>query len=244
MVHLEKVTFGYKERPIFVDFSWEAQRGDTWVILGPTGCGKTTLLYLLSGLLRPQQGRILINNKEITRPTPRIGLILQDQGLLPWATVEENISLGLRINSKAKIKDQGVKKAIGEWIEKLGLGSVRKNYPGQLSGGQRQLVAIARTLILKPSLLLMDEPFSSLDVSTREYLQEITLRLVCEDGLTLIFVTHSVEEAVLMGKNILLFKETPLIKAEIIENPVGTRLDLKEKEILTERIRAIGEKLR
>ena len=163
---------------IFDKFSWEVQRAESWAVLGPSGCGKTTLLYLLAGLLQPASGAILIDDQPILRPRPKSGLILQDYGLLPWATVQQNCNLGLKIRKyygADGIHAPNEKQSFSvekNWLHELGLDKFADKYPSQLSGGQRQRTAIARTLSLQPDLLLMDEPFSSLDVPTRENLQE------------------------------------------------------------------------
>ncbi len=223
MITVSNLSFQYRQ-PIFEQFDWSAARGETWAVLGPSGCGKSTLLMLLAGLKLPQGGDIVIGGERIQRPRPQTGLILQDYGLLPWATVRENVELGLKLRSfygadgihapRALV----VVKDIDSWLERLGLAPVAAHYPAQLSGGQRQRAAIARTLLLEPDLLLMDEPFSSLDAPTREGLQTLTLELAAEQGLTLVIVTHAIEEAALLGRKILLLNEPPNRAAHIIEN--------------------------
>ena len=214
---------------IFKDFNWKAQRGETWAISGPSGCGKTTLLYLLTGLRLPTSGAVVINNQALTRPRPHTGLILQDYGLLPWATVRQNAALGLRVRNFYGPDGTHAPENylphlhVEPWLKRLGLASQADKYPGQLSGGQRQRTAIARTLALQPDLLLMDEPFSSLDAPTRESLQNLTLELQAENDLTLVIVTHSIEEAAVMGSKILLLAPPPNTQAEVIENPAASQ---------------------
>jgi NitT/TauT family transport system ATP-binding protein len=222
MINIHSLTFSYPHAtPIFQDFNWTVQRGETWAILGSSGCGKTTLLYLLAGLRFPTKGIIEIDGEWLVRPRPRSGLILQDYGLLPWATVRENAGLGLRIrkfygdDGKHTPKNFQPEKNSEYWLTKLGLDEVAGKYPAQISGGQRQRTAIARTLALSPDLLLMDEPFSSLDAITREDLQNLTLALCAEQKLTLVIVTHAIEEAVSLGSKILLLDSSP----RIFENP-------------------------
>jgi NitT/TauT family transport system ATP-binding protein len=227
MVSLEDVSFRYPGRaPVFHKFSWEVEKGEAWTVLGPSGCGKTTLLYLLAGLLFPQSGRVAIDDHELTRPRPQTGLILQDYGLLPWATVRENASLGLRVREyygpdgkHAPDGEVQPPELIDEWLAKLGISEAAEQYPGQLSGGQRQRTAIARTLALKPDLLLMDEPFSSLDALTRANLQELTLALWRENQFTLVAVTHAIEEAALLGGRILVLGRAPIRTGAVFENP-------------------------
>lgn len=236
MITVSDLSFHYRQ-PIFEHFDWSAAQGETWAVLGPSGCGKSTFLMLLAGLKLPQGGNIVIAGERICRPRPQTGLILQDYGLLPWATVRENVELGLELRSfygadgihaprQSDNRTTGFSLSRGEafdavnrWLERLGLAPVASHYPAQLSGGQRQRAAIARTLVLEPDLLLMDEPFSSLDAPTREGLQTLTLELAAEQGLTLVIVTHAIEEAALLGRRILLLNEPPNRAAQILENP-------------------------
>lgn len=225
MINVRSIKFTYNVSPLFEDFSLEILRGETWAILGPSGCGKTTLLYLLAGLRFPTSGVIEIDGERLTRPRPRTGLILQDYGLLPWSTVRENVELGLQVRTfygedgkHAPVNFQPANN-ISYWLERLGIDGVADKYPSQISGGQRQRSAIARTLALEPDLLLMDEPFSSLDAITREDLQNLTLSLCAEKQLTLVVVTHAIEEAAVLGKKILLLDRAPNHSARIFDNP-------------------------
>jgi NitT/TauT family transport system ATP-binding protein len=160
-------------------------------------------------------------------------LILQDYGLLPWATVRQNAELGIRIRNfygpdgKHTPEDFRPDIDVLPWLERLGLSAVVDKFPGQLSGGQRQRTAIARTLALRPDLLLMDEPFSSLDAPTREGLQNLTLELHAEQNLTTIIVTHAIEEAAILGRKILVLGLPPNVEAMIIENPASVGPDFR-----------------
>jgi NitT/TauT family transport system ATP-binding protein len=226
MIFLESVDYSYSQgAPVFEDYSWVAERGDAWAVLGPSGCGKTPLLYLLAGLRFPTAGRVLIDGQPLKRPRPTTGLILQDYGLLPWATVRQNIELGLRVRNfygpdgTHAPRDYSPHTRVEKWLDRLGLTRLADKYPAQISGGQRQRTAIARTLALEPDLLLMDEPFSSLDAPTREGLQSLTLELKAEQDLTLLIVTHAIEEAAFLGSKILLLGHPPNTQAEVILNP-------------------------
>lgn len=228
MINLHSLTFAYPHSaPLFQDFDWNVQRGETWAVLGTSGCGKTTLLYLLAGLQHAMKGQVLIDEQPLTRPRPRTGLILQDYGLLPWATVRENAELGLKVRNFYGAdgvhtpQDYRPERDVTPWLERLGINNFAEKYPSQISGGQRQRTAIARTLALQPNLLLMDEPFSSLDAVIREDLQRLTLELCAEGGITLAIVTHNIEEAAAMGRKILLLGEPPNQHAHVFDNPTA-----------------------
>jgi ABC-type nitrate/sulfonate/bicarbonate transport system ATPase subunit len=231
MIQLEGVTFAYpRGKPVFEEFSWRAARGEAWAVIGPSGCGKSTLLYLLAGLRQPDAGIVAIAGQPVTRPRPETGLILQDHGLLPWATVADNARLGLTIRGfygpdgrhaprGSALATREVEERIAAWLERLGIAGLADQYPAQISGGQRQRTAIARTLALEPDLLLMDEPFSALDAPTREDLQNLTVTLRQEASLTTVIVTHNIEEAVFLGKHILVLGEPPNRTPHVIANP-------------------------
>jgi NitT/TauT family transport system ATP-binding protein len=192
--------------PVLKDVSLHLASDETVAIIGPSGCGKTTLLYLLCGLLQPDQGTVVLNGRAIHKTTPRIAIILQDFGLLPWKSVLANVALGLKLAGLSRaVRDQRAQQLLDE----LGLSGREQDYPGQLSGGEQQRVAIARALALKPELLLMDEPFSSLDAITREKLQHLLLNTWRERRVPYLLVTHSVEEAVLLAGRILLLAAKP-----------------------------------
>jgi NitT/TauT family transport system ATP-binding protein len=250
MITFDSVTFAYAQNtPVFKEFSWQADRGQAWAVVGPSGCGKTTLLYLLAGLRFPTQGRVLIDGQVITRPRPHTGLILQEYGLLPWATVRQNAELGLRVRTfygpdgKHAPRDSQPSKDVSPWLQRLGLSPHADKYPAQLSGGQRQRTAIARTLALEPDLLLMDEPFSSLDAPTRESLQNLTLELQAEHNLTLVIVTHAIEEAAVMGRHILLLDQPANSKPNVIDNPGSRHPDYRNSDEYVELCRLLRSRL-
>lgn len=238
MIDLEHIHFAYKE-PLFSGFSWQVGAGEHWTILGPSGCGKTTLLKLLAALYLPQSGNVQIAGKTLSRPRPRTGLILQNYGLLPWANVWANVALGLRIRrfygrdgvhspQDAPLPSRRQRREIVQhWLERLGLWSLRRAFPAQLSGGQQQRVAIARTLALAPDLLLMDEPFNSLDAPTRESLQNLVLDLRAELKITTVIVTHALEEAAVLGSKILVMGQPPHLRPAVVENPAAEAKDYR-----------------
>ncbi len=239
MVEIKRLCFSYhQESPIFLNFNWSIAKGERWSVIGPSGCGKTTLLYLLAGLRLPTSGKINIDGAQLTGPRVSTGLILQDYGLLPWATAFDNISLGLKIH---RLDSGKVTQITREWLSKLGIDAVSSHYPAELSGGQRQRVAIARTLALEPDLLLMDEPFASLDALTREELQNLTISLWESLFSTIILVTHNIEEAVLLGKRIMILKHPPNTEPIIIDNPGSGCSEYRQMPDFTERCKEVRE---
>lgn len=228
MIEFKQIHFRYPEaEELFSDFTWSVGTEESWAVLGPSGCGKTSLLYLSAGLLIPDRGSVTVQEQPVLRPRPETGLILQDYGLLPWATVRGNIELGLKIRSfygpdgTHAPRNQGELEEIDSWLERLGILHLGEKYPAQISGGERQRAAIARTLVLDPDLLLMDEPLASLDAPTRASLQDELLALREKHHLTLITVTHTIEEAAVLGEKILLFGNPPHSDPQVIDNPQG-----------------------
>ena len=226
MIQLQNVTFKYENQtPILQNFTWSVKKGEKWAILGPSGCGKSTLLFLLAGLSFPTDGEITINASQLQRPRPHTGLIIQEYGLLPWATVRQNAALGQRV--RQYYGPDGIHApeniqpgySVDHWLKRLGLDAHANKYPSQISGGQRQRTAIVRTLALEPDLLLMDEPFSSLDAPTREDMQNLISELQVEKKFTLIIVTHTIQEAAVLGKKILLMVDPPNKRPQVIKNP-------------------------
>ncbi len=231
MICVNEVSFGYPHRPlVFQSFNLVISPGETWAVIGPSGSGKSTLLLLLAGLLQPQAGLVTVKGTRLDRPRPRTSLILQDYGLLPWATVRENVALGLRIRrfygpdgrhapAGTRLSPLSMRMHVDHWLERLDIGSIAEEYPGHISGGQRQRTAIARALALEPDLLLMDEPFSALDAPTRENLQNLVVQLAAEASLTFVLVTHNIEEAAAIGTKILVLGVPPNSMADTISAP-------------------------
>lgn len=230
MIAIAGLVFAYGDgSTLFQDFTLDVKRGEAWTIIGPSGCGKTTLLSLIAGMLHPAGGTIVIGGEVIRRARPRTGLVLQDHGLLPWATVRQNTELGLTIrrsygpdgiHSPRDMETDPVRLArqVDYWLDWLGIASLQEKYPAELSRGQRQRTAIARTLVLDPDLLLMDEPFSALDAPIREELQKVMNTFHQESGLTSITVTHDIEEAVVLGEKILVLGNGVNTRPVVIDN--------------------------
>lgn len=195
--------------------------GEPIALIGPSGCGKSTALQLITGLLRPTSGEVTINGAIVEKPRHQTALILQDYGLLAWKTVLDNAALGLIIAGTDK---RTARKKASESLETVGLADFAKAYPAELSGGMRQRLALARAMALESDILLMDEPLSALDALTREELQGVLLDMWQQRGYSQILVTHSIEEAVFLGRRIVLMTPRPGKIHTIIDNPgMGTR---------------------
>jgi NitT/TauT family transport system ATP-binding protein len=183
-------------------------------LLGPSGCGKSTLLNAIAGFSPPSSGSILVQGAEVTDPGPDRGMVFQEYALFPWMTVAKNIGFGLEIKG---LKQAEIDRVVGGLLDKLGLADFRNRYPKDLSGGMRQRVAIARVLALDSPILLMDEPFGALDALTRRTLQDELLRIWAELKKTIIFVTHSIEEAIYLADRIVVMTYRPgTVKRDIL----------------------------
>jgi len=188
-------------------------------LLGPSGCGKSTLLYLIGGFLPVETGSILVDGIPVVGPGPDRGIVFQHFALFPWKTVRGNVLYGLE--RQGMRKEEREKRAM-DFIQLVGLQGFEDSYPAQLSGGMKQRTAIARALAMEPKVLLMDEPFAALDALTRRKMQEELVALWEEVGFTVIFVTHSIEEAILIGSRILVLSPHPgRVKAELNAHHLG-----------------------
>lgn len=225
MIKVSNLDFSYQNKKVVENIDFSIQEGKSLAIIGPSGCGKSTLIYLLAGLLIPDQGIIKINGKLINNIRKKTGVILQNYGLFPWKTVFANVALGLKVRDYDKKK---VNKVVENALEKMGIRDLSNKYPAELSGGQNQRVAIARSLVLNPDLLLMDEPFSALDALTREEMQNLILKIHKENNLSYLIVTHNIDEAVFLGQDIAVMKDGEFI--HMIDNPYFGDLKLREKE--------------
>jgi NitT/TauT family transport system ATP-binding protein len=247
MIEIRKLAFAYAgQGHLFEQFDLAVPRGEAWCVIGPSGCGKTTLLYLLAGLLRPTGGEIRVGGASIRRPRPQTGLVLQDHGLLPWCTVAENASLGWVIRGfygpdgthspvGTRLNEGAYLEKVERWLKQLQIDHLRDKYPAQLSRGQRQRAAIARTLSLDPDLLLLDEPFSALDAAIREDLMRAMWDYHQESGTTHLLVTHDIEEALFMGRHILVMSAGCNREAKVMENLLAGCEDIRAEEGFRER---------
>ncbi len=225
------------------DINFTLREGEILAVLGPSGCGKTTLLNIISGFLRPSQGVVTLGQKEIDGPGVERGMIFQQGALFEWLTVARNVDFGLRMKKGSKKKTN---EKVEEWLDIVGLQGLGDTPTYQLSGGMQQRVALARCLINDPELILMDEPLGALDALTREKMQSLILKIWKETGKTIMIITHSVEEALMLGERLFvmaprpgrLHKEYRLPFAELAldENPRNIKNDkefvAKREEIL------------
>ncbi|HBA53829.1 ABC transporter ATP-binding protein [Syntrophorhabdus aromaticivorans] len=233
---LGKVFAGPKgPKTVLRNISFSLSDWDSLAIMGPSGCGKTTLLLIVAGLLPPTEGTARLEGEAIDRPSRKVGLVLQEYGLFPWKTAGANILLGARLQ-RMKIPE----KKVAELKSTLGIEGLDHLYPHQLSGGQRQRVALARALLLRPSLLLLDEPFAAIDAITRERLQNRLLTVFGQRRFSFIIVTHSIEEAVFLGRTILVLDNGTAGIKTMIDNPLVGDLHYRSKPEFFE----YGNKLR
>ncbi len=207
------------------DVSLAVKDREFLALLGPSGCGKSTLLYLIGGFLPVEEGSILIDGQRVAGPGPDRGIVFQHFALFPWKTVLKNVLYGLE---KARLPREERLSRARAFIDLVGLSGFEESYPSQLSGGMRQRAAIARTLAIDPSILLMDEPFGSLDAQTRSLMQGELLRIWQRSKKTVVFVTHDVQEAVFLAERIAVMSARPGHVKEIVE----ARFDREDPDLL------------
>ena len=205
-----------REREVLANIELDVHAGEFLCIVGSSGSGKTTLLRLLAGLARPSTGEVCFYGKRITGPSRERAIIFQDysKALLPWRTVEANVALSLEARKVAR-SQQG--EIIAGLLAKMGLEPAAHQYPGQLSGGMQQRVQIARCLAQEPKILLMDEPFGALDAMTRQTLQDEILHIAADKRMTVVFITHDLEEAIYLGDRVAVLGKTPATIVEAID---------------------------
>jgi NitT/TauT family transport system ATP-binding protein len=209
-IRIDHLYFGYGDSPssnyVIEDFSLDVFDRDFVSIVGPSGCGKSTLLNIIAGLLPATKGKVLIDGVEAAGPGPDRAMVFQDDAVFPWYTVEQNIEYGQKATGVPRAKRREV---VSEALTMVGLTEDRDKYPRQLSGGMRKRVDIARAMIMQPRVLLMDEPFAALDVMTKERLQEEFVQIWTPMRMTVVFVTHDLEEALYLSQRVVVMSRNP-----------------------------------
>lgn len=216
MVSCTDLSLRYDELFAIKNINISIKKNTTCAIIGKSGCGKTTLLHAIAGLKKLDSGIVRINNETLTGIRKSTGFILQNDSLFPWKTIYDNVALGLIVRDKNKSQ---IEELVIDILKELDLLDHKDKYPNQLSGGQRQKVAIARSIAIKPDLLLMDEPTASLDEITKESFQKLLLKLLKQHHMTVVFVTHDIEEAVYLADSIIIMEDGKI--KTTIENSLG-----------------------
>ena len=206
MLQISHLSADYGGKPALADINLTLDSGELLVVLGPSGCGKTTLLNLIAGFVPYQHGSITLEGRRVEGPGADRGVVFQNEGLLPWRNVQDNVALGLQLAGVDKTQRRAT---AARMLKKVGLEGAEKRFIWQLSGGQRQRVGIARALAANPQLLLLDEPFGALDAFTREQMQTLLLSLWHETGKKVLLITHDIEEAVFMATELILLSPGP-----------------------------------
>lgn len=239
MIALDQVHLSFADNgrvlPVLEDVSLQVGAGASCAVIGPSGCGKTSLLFLLAGLLKPTAGTVRVADRS------RTGVILQHYGLLPWKSVAANIALGLRLQGADRERTRA---QVDELLVEMDLAAFADHFPGQLSGGMQQRVALARALATEPRLLLMDEPLSALDALTRERLQHTILGVWQRHRVTMVLVTHSIEEAVFLGQTVVVLTDRPARVAAVVDNPGAGRSDYRQSETFFHQCRQLRALIR
>jgi len=238
MISIKQLSTGYNSINVLQNLSLTLEEGEIYSLIGPSGCGKSTLLKVLSGIKKDYTGIIEYNGKPISKEPISIGYVPQNYGLLEWKTVKENIFLPLKLNKSKTNEDER-----DDILQSLEITDLLHKYPKELSGGQKQRVALARAFIIRPTLLLMDEPFSALDAFTSAASQDLFLRIWSKYKVTTLFITHNIPEAVAIGKHILLMNKTDRKITDRIDNTTfGKRDNDIERMELSLKIKELFEK--
>ena len=216
------LTVGYelhrerKKLTALQDISLTVNRGEFVVLVGPSGCGKTTFINAVSGLVRPWQGTIEVNGRPVTGPGPDRAMVFQDYALMPWRTVESNIRMPFEFQ-KVQVSKQEIGERVARVLDLVGLNGFGTSYPHELSGGMKQRVGIARALVCEPDILLADEPFAAIDAMTREAMQSELQRIVSKTGQTVVFITHSIDEAITLADRVVVISFRPGRIKEVVK---------------------------
>ncbi len=236
------ITFAYEETPVLADVSLELHEQELVSILGASGCGKTTLFHIISGLHKPQQGKVVLNGKDITGCPGQISYMMQKDLLLPYRTIEDNVILPLLLKGEKK---KEARKKVSLYFEEFGLEGTQKKYPRQLSGGMRQRAALLRTYMFSSDVALLDEPFSALDTLTKGEMHRWYLDVMDKIHLSTLFITHDIDEAILLSDRICLLTGKPgrVTEEIVIEEPRPRKKEFNLTEEFLEYKRRILERL-
>ena len=237
-VSIDYVDAGGRRTTAVDGASFDVQRGETFVMIGPSGCGKTTLLKAIAGFLRPTRGKLLVEGQPAREPGPDRAVVFQDfDQLFAWRTVRDNVVYALRVARKMPARDAG--KKADEMLALVDIARAAERYPHELSGGMKQRAAIARALALEPTMLLMDEPFGALDAITRNQLQIELKRIHERTGVTIVLVTHSIQEAIYLGDRVMVMSPFPARVREIVDTHDANDIESAHFAELTGRLRGL-----
>lgn len=228
-IQLRNVTKTYNRGQVIAldNIDLDVHSNEVLCIVGPSGCGKTTLLRLLNGLITHDSGTITVGGKDVEDATENTAMVFQHFGLFPWKTVYDNVAYGLRLRRAPKAQ---VDEAVQYYINMIGLKGFERSYPHQLSGGMKQRVGLARALAVNTDVILMDEPFAALDAQTREFLQEELARIWATEKKTVVFITHSIDEAVFLGDRVAIMTPRPGRLKEILTVDLPKPRDMIESK--------------
>lgn len=236
ILEVEGFSFSYGDAQILKDIDFSTATGEFVCIVGPSGAGKTTFLQCLAGLRQPTTGKVVFKGKQVTEPPAELAVVFQDysRSLMPWLSARQNIALPLK--SAGIGRSERNRRALAA-LKEVGLEAAAELYPWELSGGMQQRVAIARALAYEPSLVIMDEPFASVDAQTRADLEDLTLKIKKDLGITIILVTHDIDEAVYLSDRVLALSTRPATVADVVEVDLGQNRD----QITTKALPAFAE---
>jgi NitT/TauT family transport system ATP-binding protein len=242
LLELRSVTFRYDRAPaVLRDFSLRVNRGELLCVLGPSGCGKTSLLKVAGSFLPPDEGEVYLAGRRVTHPDPdRVMVFQEPDQLFPWKRVVDNVAFAITVGAGVRVRPHEAGRArVLQALEEVGLADSARQYPYQLSGGMRQRVALARALVGRPELLLMDEPFGSVDAPQRRELQQLLQRLLADHHGTAVFVTHDVEEALLLGtRTLVMGRGGSIALSEEVADDIS--VETRERDVAARRARLLA----
>ena len=242
MISLSGVSQHFSKRFIALqDVDFDIRAGEFIALIGPSGCGKTTLLQLIAGILEPTHGTLIVNGGDASQARG-VSCCFQDPRLLPWRTVASNVGLPLELEGVGELERR---ERVADSLEKVGLSDFRENLPHALSGGMRMRVSIARALVTRPELLLLDEPFAALDELTREQLEDDVIELSEREGMTTVLVTHSIRQAVYMASRIMVMDSSPgRLRRELLIDLGSRDSDTRTSQVFNEQVRLVQHEIR